>query len=147
MNKFKYDLAARWLPVLALCLPFAASADTIYLCNAYAGGTFWTAGTCSSKSAHIERIATVPGGMPFDQQVDIARGQRAEASSSTTTTTVTNPYTNQRQELGTKPVCDGLSSQVNNLDSMARAPQSGQMQDWIRAERKKAHDKQFSLHC
>lgn len=57
-----------------LFCPFAL-ADTIYLCDAYAGGTFWTNGLCSAQKAHINRIATVPGGMPFEQQVAFAQAQ------------------------------------------------------------------------
>ena len=36
---------------------------------------------------------------------------------------------------------------MTHYDAMARQPQSGQMQDWITAERKKVRDKQFSLRC
>ena len=143
-----------WRSALMISATFAmsalAQADTIYLCKAYGRGTFWTNGTCSSKSAFIERIASVPS-LPFDQQVDIAKGQMAEAAGHTThTTTVTNTYinnTNIGPKLGTKAVCDALNAQVSSYDSMARQPQSGSMQDWIRAERKKVRDEQFSLRC
>lgn len=138
-----------WAAGAVLTWPVFSSADTIYLCKAYAGGTFWTNGTCASKSAHIDRIANVPGGMTFDQQVSIAQGQRVEAAGQTshTTTTVTNTITHSSPQLGTKAVCDGLSAQVSNYDSMARQPQSGQTQDWITGERKKVRDQQFALRC
>ncbi len=47
----------------------------------------------------------------------------------------------------TKAECTALDRQIESLDSMARQPQSGQMQDWIRGERAKARDKQFKLRC
>ena len=128
--------------------PSVSQADTIYHCKAYGGGTFWTNGTCPSKSAHIDRIANVPSGMTFDQQVSIAEGQRADATGNTqTTTTNTYSYSNAAPQLGTKAVCESLNTQVSHYDAMARQPQSGQMQDWITAERKKVRDKQFSLRC
>ena len=140
-----------------LCMAFAAmagaspmtvQADTIYHCKAYGGGTFWTNGTCASRSATIDRIANVPSGMTFEQQVRIAEGQRAEAAANTTTIIINNPnYSNAAPQLATKAVCESLSAQVTHFDALARQPQSGQMQDWITAERKKVRDKQFSLRC
>ena len=47
----------------------------------------------------------------------------------------------------TKAECTALDLQIKSLDSMARQPQSGQTQDWIRGERAKARDRQFRLRC
>lgn len=74
--------------------PLTASADTIYLCKDYGGGTFWASTTCGNHKALIDRIASVPSGMTFNQQVQIAEGQRSaannkvavEAAQSTTST-------------------------------------------------------------
>ena len=63
-----------------LLLPFSGSADTIYHCKDYGGGTFWANTACSNHKALIDRIATVPGGLTFNQQVRIAEGQRNAAS-------------------------------------------------------------------
>jgi hypothetical protein len=46
-----------------------------------------------------------------------------------------------------KTECEALNKHIEWLDSMARQPQTGQMQDWIRQERKKARDQQFAIHC
>jgi hypothetical protein len=43
--------------------------------------------------------------------------------------------------------CRSIDAQVTSLDVMARQPQSGQMQDWIRAERKRLRDSQFQIPC
>ena len=75
-------------------LPFYVSADTIYLCKDYGGGTFWASTTCGNHKALIDRIVNVPGGLTFNQQVQIAEGQRnavnsqqaVEAAQSTTST-------------------------------------------------------------
>lgn len=52
---------------------------TIYLCKAYSGGSFWSSAHCGTQQALIDRMATVPNGMPFDQQVQIAEAQRVAA--------------------------------------------------------------------
>jgi hypothetical protein len=46
-----------------------------------------------------------------------------------------------------KAECQALNAQIEHLDSMSRQPQSAQMQDWIKEERKKARDQQFHLLC
>lgn len=43
--------------------------------------------------------------------------------------------------------CKALDEHIKYLDAMARQPQSGQMQDWIKDQRKKDRDRQFALHC
>ena len=69
-----------WLLFTLALLPLGASADTIYHCKAYGGGTFWASSHCSNHKALIDRIATVPSGMPWDQQVQIAESQRNAAT-------------------------------------------------------------------
>jgi hypothetical protein len=46
-----------------------------------------------------------------------------------------------------KAECQMLNAQIEHLDSMSRQPQSAQMQDCIKDERKKARDQQFRLPC
>lgn len=46
-----------------------------------------------------------------------------------------------------KAECAELEARIKYLDSMARQPQSGQTQDWIREERKKARDRQARITC
>lgn len=134
----------RLLLALAL-LPFASHAGTIYLCKAYSGGTFWAQAHCGTHNALIESIVSVPDNMPFKQQVALAEQQRRPTPASTTTTvnTVAEPSAAQQHQAE----CRSLDAHVNHLDSLARQPQSGAMQDWIRGERKKARDRQFGLRC
>jgi hypothetical protein len=51
-------------------------------------------------------------------------------------------YADQR-----KAECDRLGSHVNGLDAAARAPQSGHVQDWIKAEKMRVQSRQFDLRC
>jgi hypothetical protein len=46
-----------------------------------------------------------------------------------------------------KTDCETLSTQANNLDSMARQPQSIFTQDWIKGEKEKVRSAQFSNIC
>lgn len=46
-----------------------------------------------------------------------------------------------------KAECNALEERIKHLDSIARQPQSGQMQDWIREERKKTRDRQSRIPC
>jgi hypothetical protein len=139
----------KWLFVLASVLPFGASAGSIYLCKAYAGGTFWASAHCNQHNALIERIANVPDGLPFDQQVNIANQQRQSAASTTTNSVTVNTttVTNNNSAAGHIAECKALDASITQYDAMARQPQTGQMQDWITGEKKKARDRQFRIHC
>ena len=66
--------------VAALAFSLSSHSATIYLCQAYAGGTFWSNALCSTQKALIERTANVPDGMPFNQQVDMAVQQMNNAN-------------------------------------------------------------------
>ncbi|HBE90691.1 MAG TPA: hypothetical protein DDW41_05795 [Candidatus Andersenbacteria bacterium] len=135
----------KWLFFVVALLPLWAHSGSIYLCRAYSGGTFWAQAHCNQHNALIERIVSVPDSMPFDQQVKLAEQQRAPMNSTTTVTRTTtindSSATNRLSE------CKALDAQITNFDSMARQPQSGQMQDWISGEKKKARDRQFYLKC
>jgi hypothetical protein len=136
---------------LALAAPIGAHAATIYLCKAYSGGTFWASAPCAQFKALIERIESVPDGLPFDQQVNLAEQSRSAAArlaappaqNTTTTTTVINNYA----EPDHASECKALNARIAQLDAMARQPQSGPTQDWIAAEKKKARDRQFRVRC
>jgi hypothetical protein len=58
-------------PVEAQENPFLKP-GTIYRCRSYSGGLFWAEAHCSQHKALIDRIASVPVGMPFQQQVNVA---------------------------------------------------------------------------
>ncbi len=140
-----------WIMVLAgATLSLSAQAGTIYLCKAYAGGTFWAQAHCNQHKSLIERIVSVPDGLPFEQQVALGEQQRAaaaSASSNTTTTTVNRTVINQNAGNDRQTECKALDAQIQQYDAMARQPQSGQTQDWISAQRKNARDRQFQIKC
>jgi hypothetical protein len=134
----------KWLIFLASLLPILANSASLYLCRSYGGGTFWASNHCNQHSALIERIVSVPDGMPFDQQVTLAEQQRQPT---TTTNTYTNTVINNSAGPSKAAQCTALNGAITQFDTMARQPQSGQMQDWIAGEKKKARDRQFRLGC
>lgn len=123
----------------------ASQAATLYLCKAYNGGTFWASSHCREHKGLVERIMTVPDGMAFDQQVELGRQQLNRGATSSSTTRNTTIV--QQEQPNRKAQCDALDAKVKHYDAMARQPQTGQMQDWISAERKKVRDQQFRLRC
>lgn len=97
--------------------------STIYLCKSYAGSTFWTNGTCGSQRATIDRIATVPGALPFEEQVVIASREAAAAAElyrepmNALAVGATSPTPPQVSE------CLALAERIRALDAWARQPQ------------------------
>ena len=124
--------------------PFLAHSGSIYLCKAYSGGTFWANTHCNQHSALIDRIVSVPDSLPFDQQVNLAEQQRQSANR---TNTITNTVTTTSSGPAREVECKALDAQIKQFDAMARQPQSGQMQDWITVQKRKARDRQFSIKC
>ncbi|WP_156955253.1 hypothetical protein [Polaromonas glacialis] len=134
----------KWLLFIAALFPFLAHSGSIYLCKAYSGGTFWAQSHCSKHSALIDSIVSVPDSLAFDQQVNLAEQQRrstAIMNTVTHTTVTTSPAQDRNAE------CKTLDARITDYDAQARHPQSGQMQDWISENKRKARDRQFSLRC
>lgn len=139
-----------WLCIApALALPMAAQSATIYLCKAYSGGTFWSSGHCSSQKAMIERMVSVPDGMPFEQQVQLGNQAAAEAAKLTTTpqSQSTQTVTRTTSSASSQLECKALDDHIKQLDAMARQPQTAAQQNSIAQRRRNARDRQFQLGC
>ncbi len=137
----------RYVCLLLFMLSPSAHADTIYLCKAYSGGMFWSSAPCSQRQATMDRAVTVPNGMAWDQQV--ALGEAALNQARGIVAAQQQPVMVQQQlpQSARHAECASLAQTILNLDSQARQPQSGQMQDWIKANRQQARDRQFRLQC
>lgn len=46
-----------------------------------------------------------------------------------------------------KTECEQLLKHIDWLDGMARQPQSGQMQDWIKVRKVETQSRQYTIHC
>ncbi|WP_299796901.1 hypothetical protein [Ramlibacter sp.] len=125
--------------------PAPQTGGTIYLCRAYAGGSFWSQAYCGQYQAVIDRIVSVPPGLPFQQQVELAEQQQRQRAVSTAPST--SIQVSGLSAASHAPECKALDGRVEQLDAEARQPQSAQMQDWIRGQRQQARDRQFALHC
>ena len=133
--------------IFALTSWGSANAATLYLCSSYAGGKFWSSAHCHKHNALIERMVSVPDAMTFEQQVqlgnqDAAEGARLAAPPARPAVQV---YSSSGQS--GQNACSALDAEIKHLDDLARRPQSGSTQDWIRAKRQAARDRQFSLRC
>ncbi len=107
------------------------------------GKTTYSDSDCPQGSA-TSRIVTktdhniVAGLTPTEQ----ATVKRIDAQAATAVTIAqTSPMVTNASE------CKVLDVLIANLDALSRQPQSMQMQDWIRDQRKKARDRQFAGSC
>ena len=121
----------------------ASGSITLYHCMVYNGGTFWANTHCNQHRALIDRMLEVPARLAFSQQVELAEdGRRAAAALQHAPRVVLPaPVVSHRRE------CNALAKQIERWDAMARQPQSGKTQDWIRVERHKTRDRQWELRC
>ena len=115
-----------------------ANAGSIYLCRAYSGGMFWAQAHCNQHNALIDRIVSVPDGIPWEQKVALGEQQLRGVTRGAERTL--QPSTSAPSN---KAECAALDSRVSELVDMARQPHSAASQDWIRSERKSARDRQF----
>lgn len=118
---------------------------SIHLCKSYGGAQFWSSQQCSKHGALTDRIENVPSGVPWEQQVEMARSQfnkaAVQSQQAPATARPTTPQPDGRTE------CQALESRVLYLDAQGRVGGSPQFMDWLRAERQKARDQQFRLRC
>ncbi len=143
--------------LLLLCLlPAVPQAASLYLCKAYSGGTFWSADSCQQRQALIDRIVSVPDGLPFDDQVRLGEQARAEGDRLRQPDPGTgNPGTQGKHRSAQRtghPAnktadCAALDARLTKLDALARQPQSGQTQDRITAQKRKLRERLAELHC
>lgn len=132
----------------------SAGAAQVFSCVTHSGGRFWSSVHCREKNALVERIESVPAGLPWEQQVEIADQQTRQG------------YATQRQQMlvrgastageitpsgggggNARQNCAYWNEQVAYYDAMARRPQSPGAQGWIAERRKEVRDAQFRAGC
>lgn len=106
---------------------------TVYSDNACPQGTVGT--QVITKADHNLMAGLTPAQMAAADRVQPA------APSMSTLAQLGNAIPDKASE------CAFINSEIKRLDALARQPQSGQMQDWITAERKKLRDQQFRIPC
>lgn len=143
-----HSIAVKKLAQVCIFFTFApawADAATLYMCRSNSGGSFWSNAHCGSHNALVERIVSVPDGLPFDQQVQLGEQNRADGrrllESPPPNAATTNNSQNKQNE------CPYIDARIKQLDQLARQPQSGQAQDAISEERRRLRDRQFQIPC
>lgn len=146
-SKLSIKMALLLLGVLPL-FSDPAAADTIYLCRSYGGSEFWSNRHCREHSSFILRIVSVPTGMSFTQQVELAQQPSGQSKRAAQAASITQNAPARTGNLNNAVnECAQLDERVKQLDANSRQALSGQMQDAIRAERTRLRDRQFTLRC
>lgn len=116
----------------------------IYLCKAYVGDTsFWTTQLCSKQQATIERIVRVPRDLPWEVQVEIARGahRQGQALAKPPRVTQNSPQTTDNTS------CLLLEQRIEALDSAARMGGSASYMEHLAEQRRQALKQRSKLRC
>lgn len=118
------------LLVFLSLLSWSTESATIYLCNVYSGGSFWASDHCQNHKALIDRIVTVPDGIPWDQQVALSEQNRTQgvALFPPIPTSVTTQSTWSQTVSSNQAQCASLAATIESFDRAARQPQTGQVQ-------------------
>lgn len=95
----------------------------------------------------MDRMESVPAGLPWEQQVRIAQGQRDATTRMVESQRTPTPAQLQHQANAIAQQCAALSEEVARWDATARRALSGQYQDYVRQRRQAARDRQFALGC
>lgn len=117
----------------------------IYLCKDYSGNLTWENVPCSLNGRFMDRVASVPADIPWDQQVAIAHQQRSKAQAIAAEQVV--PVMQASTGTGKPAECKYLDDYVNQLDAEGRAGGSSRKMDRIREARKNSRDRQFRIGC
>ena len=125
--------------------PRGAKNQEIYLCRSNRSSFHWSSATCASQGWMVERIALVPRGIPFSQQVVIAQGQRDQAHANAVEATMN--FGPSAAVVSNQSECKGLDDWVKQLDEMGRKGSRYYNLDWVREQRREARDKQFRMRC
>lgn len=125
----------------------ASGMREIYLCKDFQGRFFWESTACSLNGRFMERIASVPAGLSWDQQVAIAMAQRdkAHAIAAEQIVPVAPRASMQKPSAGE---CQVLEAVVQRADQECRVKSCNMRElDWVRDQRREARDRQFRLGC
>jgi hypothetical protein len=107
------------------------------------GKTSYGDGTCAPESVASKVVTRTNQNLMAAVPVP-ATAQATEPAAASNAVAQANPGIDYA---ALKAECTWLEGRIKYLDDLARQPQSAQMQDWIRGERKVARDRQFRIRC
>lgn len=128
--------------------PSGPATKEIFLCRTKSDRLYWNHEHCSARGWSIERIARVPKDASWDEQVEIAKGQKRSAESAAAVPSY--PSSARRADSAAaskKDNCQKLEDRVKQLDRQGRSGSRHYDLDWIREQRRLARDEQFRLRC
>lgn len=135
----------RWLWTVLLAAPFYAHADTIYLCKAYSGDMFWSNVSCGQRQATVDRMVSVPDGIPWDQKVALGEAARSQGQA----------LVNQQQPVQSGPLpqaaraneCVNLLATMATFSNPSGVRRVGQTQDQQREYLERLEERRKRLQC
>lgn len=142
-----------WALLCALMCTGVAHADTLYRCKGYGGGVFWSKDHCQQHQALVDRIATVPSGISYDQQVKVAeQGTRAtakavEQASQPSRAEKLAAERQARARAKHQAKCDKLHQELELQTSRARQGGSGNKQKRIAERQRKLREEGRQANC
>ena len=125
----------------------SAGSAQVFLCVSNSGARFWSPDHCRERGALVERIEAVPGGLSWEQRVQIADQQTQQGYAVQRQAMEQRGATTAGVTVGDSSRCARWNQQVEHYDRLARQPQSGASQTWIAERRKDARDQQFRARC
>jgi hypothetical protein len=154
------------LSTLAVLQTVAANASDIYKCVA-AGKTTYSDKVCGKPGAVTEvEIQHAKGIVSPDRQTVADTRARIqdqmwvdEGPRRTRTRTITRNGVSNTYAVSSAPApvavvmpvnverCSQFDEKLRDLDAMARQPQTGPMQDWIKSEKVNVQAQRAALHC
>ncbi len=143
---------AVWLGAVLWSVP--ASADTLYRCRAYSGGQFWSRQHCQQHQALVERMASVPPDLKFEQQVKIAEqgdtapnGRRARPVTVDVTESAAAAQRRAKAAAKLQARCERLQRDIDTQDSRARAGGTARQQQRIADKKQQLQQQAATLGC
>lgn len=127
--------------------PSGPRTTLVYLCRAPQSTLYWIAEPCATRGWTLERTARVASDLPWQEQLEAARGQRRDAEQLAAPPPAGNSAPPSPPRANPQAVCAALDERVQSLDSMGRAGSQYYNLEWVRSERKSARDQQFRLRC
>lgn len=134
----------RWSLLLLCAIPWWAQADTIYLCKAYSGGMFWSSVPCGQKQATVDRMVSVPDGIPWEQKValgEAARNQGQALANPKLVVSLPLAQTARHNE------CVNILAAISNLSGQMVVRRAGQTQDQQRELMERLEERRKQLMC
>lgn len=120
-----------WLALVGL-LSTGAAADTLYRCNAYSGGAFWSREPCAAHQALLDRTASVPSGLTLAQQIQLAEQGLRDSRAALAPPPPGKTSVSGKAALRHARHCERLRAELARQESLSRQPSSARVQERIR---------------